>query len=104
MKRYGCIFALDDFGSGLSSFKYLKQFPFDFLKVDASLIHDIADDPANIAMIRAIQQLSASWELMSIAEWVSTEEVAQIVATLGIDYGQGFVYNEPIPIKEIWQN
>jgi diguanylate cyclase (GGDEF)-like protein/PAS domain S-box-containing protein len=104
LKRCGCVFALDDFGSGLSSFRYLKQFPFDFLKIDGSLIHDIADDPANNAMIRAIQQLSASLELVSIAEWVSTEEVAEIVTTLGIDYGQGFFYNEPMPIKEIWQD
>ena len=101
LKERGCHFALDDFGSGVSSFKYLKQFPFDFLKIDGSLIQDIATDSTDTAMVRAIEQLSASLGLKSIAEWISNSEVDQMVTSLGIDYGQGFLYGKPIPIDRV---
>ena len=101
LKDHGCHFALDDFGSGVSSFKYLKQFPFDFLKIDGSLIQDIATDSTDTAMVRAIEQLSASLGLKSIAEWISNSEVDQMVTSLGIDYGQGFLYGKPISIDQI---
>ena len=101
LKGLGCHFSLDDFGSGLSSFKYLKQFPFDFLKIDGSLIHDITDDSTDLAMVKAIEQLSASLGLKCVAEWISSSEVVQIVTSLGVDYGQGFFCGKPIPIENI---
>ena len=99
LKERDCKFALDDFGSGLSSFKYLKQFPFDFLKIDGSLVQDITVDSIDNAMVRAIEQLAASLGLKSVAEWICNEDVAQIVASLGVNYGQGFFYGKPMPLE-----
>ncbi len=93
--------AQDIFGSGLSSFKYLKQFPFDFLKIDGSLIHEIAEDSNDYAMVRAIQQLTASSGLVCVAEWICNENVAELLKALGVEYGQGFIYGKPFPIENI---
>ena len=100
-KQRGCQFALDDFGSGLSSFRYLKQFPFDFLKIDGSLVQDVTADSTDAVMVKAIGQLSEALGLKCIAEWISEQEVARVVASLGIDYGQGYFYGRPVPIEDI---
>lgn len=100
VKALGCAFALDDFGSGLSSFAYLKNLPVDFLKIDGSFVKDIELDPMDLAMVQAINAIGHVMGLKTIAEYVATEGILQRVKELGIDYAQGYHLGEPQPLAE----
>lgn len=98
LKLKGCRFSLDDFGSGLSSFSYLKTLPVDFLKIDGLFVREIAEDPVSNAMIAAINQLGHAMGLQTIAEYVEGNAVKTQLISLGVDYGQGFGIAEPTPL------
>ena len=89
LKQHGCKFALDDFGSGLSSFAYLKSLPVHYLKIDGSFVRDISKDEIDKAMVKSIQQVAEAMNLMTIAEWVEDEETLNILKELGVDCAQG---------------
>jgi diguanylate cyclase (GGDEF)-like protein len=89
LKALGCRFSLDDFGSGLSSFAYLKALPVDYLKIDGIFIRDIANNPINRAMVKAINEVAHLMGILSVAEYVEDEATLAIVRELGIDYAQG---------------
>jgi EAL domain-containing protein (putative c-di-GMP-specific phosphodiesterase class I) len=99
LKQQGCRFALDDFGSGLSSFNYIKTIPVDYLKIDGSLVRDIAEDPVDRAMVTAINQVGKAMGVQTIAEWVETEAVVAVLTDIGVDYMQGYLLGEPKPIR-----
>ena len=101
VKALGCLFSLDDFGSGLSSFAYLKNLPVDFLKIDGSFVKDIADDPMDLAMVQAINAIGHVMGLKTIAEYVASEAILQRVREIGVDYGQGFHLGAPRPLAEL---
>jgi len=101
VKALGCLFSLDDFGSGLSSFAYLKNLPVDFLKIDGSFVKDIADDPMDLAMVQAIHAIGRVMGLKTIAEYVGSEAIAQKLREIGIDYGQGYHLGAPQPLAEL---
>ncbi len=101
MKALGCLFALDDFGSGLSSFAYLKNLPVDFLKIDGSFVKDIADDPMDLAMVQAIHAIGHVMGLKTIAEYVTSQAVADKLRDIGVDYGQGYHLGMPRPLAEL---
>ena len=100
LRRLGCGVALDDFGTGLSSLAYLRQLPLTLLKIDGSFVRDIVTDSRAEFMVRAIAQLARSMELGTVAEYVETDEIRERVATLGVDYGQGFAIGRPRPLAE----
>ncbi|MDH5710211.1 MAG: EAL domain-containing protein [Gammaproteobacteria bacterium] len=89
LKIHGCKFALDDFGSGLSSFTYLKTLPVHYLKIDGSFVRDIAKDKIDRAMVQSIQQVAEAMNLMTIAEWVEDEATLDILRQMGVDCAQG---------------
>ena len=101
LRKLGCRFALDDFGSGLSSFAYLKNLQVDYLKIDGSLVRDIATDAVNAAMVSSIQQLGRTLRIKTVAEFVETEAILQRLAEIGVDFAQGFGIARPVPLDEL---
>ena len=89
LKQHGCKFALDDFGSGLSSFAYLKSLPVHYLKIDGSFVRDIGKDEIDRAMVKSIQQVAEAMNLMTVAEWVEDAQTLDILKELGVDCAQG---------------
>jgi len=104
LRRLGCGVALDDFGTGLSSLSYLRQLPVTMLKIDGSFVRDILKDARAESMVRAIAQLSRSMGIGTVAEYVETDEIRARVASLGVDYGQGFAIGQPAPFIELLAN
>ena len=98
LKQLGCRFSLDDFGSGLSSFSYLRNLPVDYLKIDGSFIRGLDSDPVNAAMVGAIAQLSRVMGLKTIAEFVENDAILEVLAGIGIDYAQGYGIARPRPL------
>ena len=103
LRRLGCRFALDDFGSGLSSFGYLKNLKIDYIKIDGGFVKDMIEDEMDAAMVRAINDISHVTGARTIAEFIESEEVLQSLARLGVDYGQGHFIATPRPIHELFK-
>lgn len=97
LRSKGCRFSLDDFGTGLSSYAYLKTLQVDFLKIDGSFVRDIAHDPINHAMVESINTIAHTMGLQTIAEYVEDQEVLHCLQELGVDYGQGYFIGRPEP-------
>lgn len=98
VRRVGCRVVLDDFGSGLSSFAYLRNLPVDLLKIDASFLHNLAGDPIQRALVESIEQLGRVLGLATIAEGVEDLATLDILRSIGVDYAQGYALHEPAPI------
>ena len=100
LRDMGVRFSLDDFGSGLSSFDYLKNLKIDYLKIDGSFIKDINRDRIDYAMVKSINQIGHLMGVQTIAEFVESAEIMQILKKLNIDYGQGFYIATPLPLTQ----
>ena len=103
VKTLGCSLALDDFGSGLCSFSYLKSIPVDYLKIDGAFVTQILDNPLDMAIVIAIKQISLATGTKVIAEFVSSEEIKVKLKELGIDYAQGYSVAKPIAINQLYK-
>ncbi len=101
IRAEGCRFALDDFGSGLSSFAYLKTLPVDFLKIDGSFVRDITRDPMDRAIVEAINRIGHTVGLATVAEFVEDEATRQELVRLGVDYAQGYGLHRPEPLASL---
>ncbi len=98
MKQLGCRFSLDDFGSGFSSFGYLKALPVDYLKIDGVFVRGIAHNAINRAMVKAINEVGHVMGLKTVAEYVEDEATLGVVRELGIDYAQGYAVGPLRPL------
>ncbi|WP_073266385.1 putative bifunctional diguanylate cyclase/phosphodiesterase [Cryptosporangium aurantiacum] len=95
LRSTGCRFALDDFGSGLSSFAYLKNLPVDFLKIDGRFVQTITHDPVDRTMVAAVNQIGHEMGLRTVAEFVEDDETLAVLREIGVDYGQGYGLGRP---------
>lgn len=101
LKRIGCTFSLDDFGSGFSNFSYLKNLEIDNLKIDGSLIHNINSAPVNRAIVESINNIGHAMKLKTIAEFVKDKKVRKTVEEIGVDFIQGYEIGMPTPIEDL---
>jgi two-component system CheB/CheR fusion protein len=97
----GCRFALDDFGSGMSSFGYLRTLPVDYLKIDGLFVKDIAKDPTDLALVRSINDIAHVMGKRTIAEFVESREILEHLEEMGVDYAQGNFIAEPVPVADL---
>ena len=98
LKERGCLFALDDFGSGFSSFAALKQLPVDIIKIDGQLVRDIENSGVDDAAVRSVKTLATALGMLTIAESVETEDALGVLRDIGIDYAQGYHLGRPQPL------
>ncbi len=99
LKKLGCKFSLDDFGSGLSSFTYLKNLPVDYLKIDGQFISNVAEDTVDESMVKAISQVGHAMGIETIAERVETKQVLDKLGSLGIEFAQGYYIARPASVE-----
>ncbi|HVT34480.1 MAG TPA: EAL domain-containing protein, partial [Nevskiaceae bacterium] len=99
VRNLGCSIALDDFGSGMSSFNYLKSFHLDYVKIDGSFVRDMMNNPLDCATAEAINKVAQVKGLKTVAEFVETAEALAKLKEMGVDYGQGYHLHAPEP----WQ-
>jgi diguanylate cyclase (GGDEF)-like protein len=100
IKDRGCHFSLDDFGTGLSSFSYLKALPFDFVKIDGSFVKGILEDRVSQSMVWAITEVGHAMGLGIIAEYVENTAIRDKLESIGVDFAQGYAIERPIPLVE----
>ena len=106
LKKLGCKFSLDDFGSGLSSFTYLKNLPVDYLKIDGQFIRNVVDDSVDESMVKAISEVGHAMGIETIAERVETKQVLEKLGALGIEFAQGYYIARPTSVRsfEPWSS
>jgi diguanylate cyclase (GGDEF)-like protein len=99
IRRYGCKFCIDDFGSGYASYGHLKNLHTDTLKIDGIFIKDMLQSPADFAMVKSMNEIGHSLGMHVVAEYVATPEILEAVREVGFDYAQGYVLHKPMPIE-----
>ncbi len=104
LKAMGCKVALDDFGSGLASYSYLKELPVDWLKIDGVFVRKIAADREDFAVVKSINEIGHFLGKHTIAEYVTDAEVLRLVAGIGVDYAQGYGVSAPFPMDKLLQH
>lgn len=101
LQKLGCSIALDDFGSGLSSFEYLKKLPINILKIDGIFIHNLPHSKIDYVIVDAVGRVADTMNLKTVAEYVESEEILQLLADMGVTYAQGYHTGRPIPLEEL---
>ena len=104
IRNLGCSFALDDFGSGMSSFGYLKEMPVNYLKIDGKIVKGMCSNTLDKAIVEMINQLGHAIQTSTIGEYAETEEIVEALRKCGVDFGQGYALGHPAPWSEIGYN
>jgi len=104
LRKLGARVLLDDFGSGMSSFTYLKNLPVDYLKIDGQFMRQLGSDAYDQATVRAICEVARATGKRTVAEGIETEEVAEMLRGFGVDYGQGFLWHVPAPLASLQEH
>ena len=101
LKKTGCKFALDDFGSGLSSYAYIQKLPVDFIKIDGIFIRNIANNLQDQALVKSINELAHFMGMKTVAEFVESHEILSVLREIGVDHSQGFGIKKPSLLEEL---
>ncbi|HEY0635890.1 MAG TPA: DUF1631 family protein [Gammaproteobacteria bacterium] len=101
IKRLGCSFSLDDFGTGVSSYSYLKALPVDYIKIDGSFVRNCAKEPHDLAVIKSINEVGHAMGKKTVAEFVENEDILARLHDIGVDYAQGYGIEKPVPISQL---
>ena len=101
MRIIGCRFSLDDFGTGLSSYSYLRNLPVDYVKIDGVFVKDIAESPADYAVVRSINEIGHYMGKRTVAEFVESNETLKSIEEIGVDFAQGFQISRPRLLDEL---
>ncbi|MBA2483552.1 MAG: EAL domain-containing protein [Nitrosomonas sp.] len=101
LRKIGCRFALDDFGSGLSSFGYLKNLSVDYLKIDGAFVRSIENSPMDLAMVRSINEIGHALNKRTVAEFVENDNIKKILQDVGVDFVQGYGIARPVPLVKL---
>lgn len=101
LRQRGCKLSLDDFGSGLSSFAYLRTLPVDVLKIDGQFVKDIAHDPVSLAMVKSIHDIGCLMGKKTVAEFVESDAIFQLLQGIGVHYAQGYAVGYPQPLDQV---
>ena len=102
--KLGCLFALDDFGSGFSSYSYLKNLPVDQVKIDGSFVKDILVDPIDMAMVNSIKDVAKAMGMETVAEFVESTEIMVELGKMGVDFAQGYGVAKPHALADFTQH
>ena len=97
LREMGCRFALDDFGSGMSSFGYLRTLSVDYIKIDGNFVKEITENPLSYEIVKSINSIGHAMNIQTTAEFVENEEILAALKTIGIDYAQGYGIAKPSP-------
>ena len=103
MKLIGCKFSLDDFGTGLSSYSYLRNLPVDFIKIDGVFVQDLPNNPADYAVVKSINEIAHFMGKRTVAEYVESAEILAQLKEIGVDFAQGYGIERPRPLAEFEQ-
>ena len=101
LRARGCKFSLDDFGSGLSSFAYLRNLPVDVVKIDGQFVKDIAHDPVSLAMVKSIHDIACLMGKQTVAEFVESQAILDLLKQIGVHYAQGYAVGYPVPLDQV---
>ncbi len=100
LKGMGCRFSIDDFGSGHASYAYVERLPVDHVKIDGAFVRDMLDNPVHRAIVESVHLIGRTLNIKTVAESVERQEVADALAEIGIDSGQGWLFDKPVPLAE----
>ena len=101
LQEMGCAVALDDFGVGLSSFNYIKNFFVDIIKIDGSFVKHIADQAVDKTIVKTINDMAHSLGIKTVAEYVENQDILKVISELGVDYAQGYGIGKPVPLSTL---
>jgi EAL domain-containing protein (putative c-di-GMP-specific phosphodiesterase class I) len=101
LKEIGCPMALDDFGSGMASFAYLRGFPVDYLKIDGEFVKNMTTDVVDYEIVVAIHNVGRVMGVKTVAESVESAEILAALMLVGVDFAQGFHIHRPVPMMDI---
>jgi diguanylate cyclase (GGDEF)-like protein len=104
IRKLGSLVSLDDFGTGMSSYSYLKGLPVDYLKIDGAFVKNIATNSIDHAFVKSITDIAAAMGIKTVAEWVEDEDIALILKDIGVDYAQGFGISKPMSYSKLMIN
>ncbi|MET1253631.1 EAL domain-containing protein [Aliikangiella maris] len=103
IRRLGCEFSIDDFGTGFSTFNYIKQLPAQSVKIDGSFIIDLISNPVDLALVKAIYEVASALNKKTVAEFVENEETFLLLKSIGVTYAQGYHLGQPKPIEVLFK-
>ncbi|MDI9245418.1 EAL domain-containing protein [Marinobacter sp. CHS3-4] len=102
LRSFGCAVSLDDFGTGLATFDYLRSFQFDTLKIDGVFVRQIDTNDTDRHMVKAICDVASEMNLTTVAEYVENDRILAVLTELGVDYGQGYGIGRPMPLEDLF--